>query len=365
MSPVPSERWSAHYADGAGFRRLGATERALLTRYAPAPEAGRALDVGCGTGELARFLAGSGYRVDAVDFAPAALERGADDHQGTEGVRYHPHDIERDDPEQLPHQAYDLIVLRLCVAFLGDRTRVLNRLRERVRPGGVLCVITPVAEAVPEQRRGIALDEAEIEMLGAGWTSADRHDVDDLAVVLLSGPAPARVTHTDRGRPSPHALTGAGAVVTDARGRVLLGLSVSGIWELPGGKNAAGEDFRDAAVRELEEETGLVADASGARSAALLMDSVHGMPRLTAAVRVAGYTGEPTVTEPHLIRRWEWHEVADLPTLGRPLFTPSAHIIDTFWPGLLPDLPPVLRYPIAADGDHGGSETGEGAMGPG
>ncbi|MEU1295766.1 hypothetical protein ABZ439_25430 [Streptomyces sp. NPDC005840] len=172
MSPVPSERWSAHYADGAGFRRLGATERALLTRYAPAPEAGRALDVGCGTGELARFLAGSGYRVDPP-----------------------------------------------------------RRGRPRRRPA--------------ERSR-------------------------------------ARAGHPHRPGPP-----------------------------------------------------------------------------------VAGYTGEPTVTEPHLIRRWEWHEVADLPTLGRPLFTPSAHIIDTFWPGLLPDLPPVLRYPIAADGDHGGSETGEGVMGPG
>ena len=68
----------------------------------------------------------------------------------------------------------------------------------------------------------------------------------------------------------------------------------------------------------------------------------------TAAVRVTAHTGEVTVTEPRLIRRWEWHEVTDLPVLAQPLFTPSAHVIDTVWPGLLPGLPPIERYPLAS-----------------
>ncbi|MFC3349304.1 NUDIX domain-containing protein [Streptomyces echinoruber] len=50
---------------------------------------------------------------------------------------------------------------------------------------------------------------------------------------------------------------------------------------MPGGKNDAGEDFLDTAVRELEEETGLKADRTDARLLALLMDYVHGVPRLT------------------------------------------------------------------------------------
>ncbi|MFJ8085551.1 bifunctional class I SAM-dependent methyltransferase/NUDIX hydrolase [Streptomyces sp. NPDC096205] len=349
MEHITPDEWHAHYTDGTTFSPLGDTEAQVLAEHVAVPAGGLALDVGCGLGELARHLASVGYGVDAVDFAPAALDLARQNGEGVPGVRYQCFDIERDRLEDLPHPAYDLITFRLSWAFVHDRTRLLARLRERLRPGGTLCVITPLAGAVPEGRRHIALDEGELGLLGTGWGVVEQYDAEGLAIVLLRDPVPAEGGYADKGRPSPHALTGAGVVVTDPRGRVLLGWSVRGVWELPGGKNSADEDFREAAVRELEEETGLKADPGDARLLALLMDSVHGMPRLTAAVHVTAYTGEPAVAEPHLIHRWEWHDPADLPALPQPLFTPSAHVIDMVWPGLLPDLPPVHRYPVAPE----------------
>ncbi|MGY1495228.1 hypothetical protein ACW4TU_01045 [Streptomyces sp. QTS52] len=79
-------------------------------------------------------------------------------------------------------------------------------------------------------------------------------------------------------------------------------------------------------------------------------DPTHEMPPLTTAVRIASYTRAPVVAERRLIRRWEWHEVADLPAPAQQLFTSSAHVLYTVRPGLLRAPPPVHRYPVTPAG---------------
>lgn len=65
--------WDRGYADGRRYRPLSDDERSLLATHAPPPAGGRALDVGCGTGELAAHLSTLGYAVDAVDWSKTAL----------------------------------------------------------------------------------------------------------------------------------------------------------------------------------------------------------------------------------------------------------------------------------------------------
>ncbi|MFF1869778.1 class I SAM-dependent methyltransferase [Streptomyces sp. CB03911] len=192
MGNVPQEIWEQHYTDGLDFAPLGADELTLLAEHVAAPEGGgRALEVGCGTGELAAHLAATGYTVDALDLAGAALVRARARHQG-DGVRWLRLDIEHDDPADLDAAGYDLITLRLVLAFIGDRTRVLRTLGERLRPGGAVVLTTPQAERTPADRRGIALDEDELTLLTAGWASVRRLEAGDLAVLVLRGPATAQ-----------------------------------------------------------------------------------------------------------------------------------------------------------------------------
>ncbi|GAB2735305.1 methyltransferase, FxLD system [Kitasatospora kifunensis] len=342
------EDWEQHYADGRGFRPLGDCERALLAEHTPAPEGGgRALDVGCGTGELAAHLVGLGYTVDAVDFAASAVERAQAEHGHIEGVRWLRLDIERDDPEQLSEDGYDLITLRLMYPFLGDRTRVLHALGERLRPGGTLAVITPVVEHTPADKRDIALDEDEISLLSAGWEEAQRLAADDLAVLVLRGPCHTDTKAVEKRPPTGHALTGAVAVVTDDSGRVLLGRSRRGMWELPAGKTSGSEGFEEAAVRELAEETGLTATTADATVVTMLTDDSHGVPRLTAVIRISAWTGSLANPEEQLFDRWEWHNLHALACLGD-VFAPAAQALNAIWPGVIPDLPTIHSYPTAA-----------------
>ena len=60
----------------------------------------------------------------------------------------------------------------------------------------------------------------------------------------------------------------AGGMVVDAEGHVL-SIQRNGRWDLPKGKVEAGETLAEAALREVEEETGIKATIDGPRVAAL------------------------------------------------------------------------------------------------
>ncbi|MFE3558740.1 methyltransferase, FxLD system [Streptomyces sp. NPDC059193] len=339
--------WSEHYSGGQSFRSLGEEEKALLAQHVPAPVGGgRAFDVGCGTGGLAVHLASIGYTVDAVDFAAGAIDRARQDHADIKNVRWSHLDIENDDPAELAPDGYDLITLRLVTAFLKNRTATLHGLGERLRPGGTLVIITPTAEHTPPDRRNIALDETEIAELTGGWEQADRTDTEGLAVLVLRGACHTDTRAVEKGQPTGHALTGAVAVVNDSFGRVLLGRSQRGMWELPAGKTSGNEGFAEAAVRELEEETGLRAAVSDAHVVTMLADDSHGVPRLTAVVRVRAVSGTLSNPEEQLFDRWEWFAPHALACLGH-VFAPAAAALDAVWPGIIPEPPAVHAYPLA------------------
>jgi protein-L-isoaspartate(D-aspartate) O-methyltransferase len=182
---ISRTEWSEHYNGGQSFRRLGDEEKGLIVEHAPAPEGGRVLDAGCGTGELAIYLASLGYTVDAADFAEGALERAHAEHPGEDGVRWLCLDVEHDDPTDLAEDGDDLVVMRLAIAFIRDRSRVPRRLATRLREDGTLVVITPLAEKTSPERRRIALDDSELEALTDGFEHAARFDAHGLAVLML------------------------------------------------------------------------------------------------------------------------------------------------------------------------------------
>ncbi|MGW6208948.1 bifunctional class I SAM-dependent methyltransferase/NUDIX hydrolase [Streptomyces sp. NPDC055089] len=350
MKHVPKKRWQEHYDEGKGFRFLSEAERALLAEHVPAPAGGRALDAGCGTGELAVALASMGYSVDAVDFTEGALVRARAEHAKVREVRWLCVDVETDelpDPPAGQAPGYDLVTMRLSAAFIQNRSAVLRSLAAQLRTGGALVVITPVVDHTPPERRHIALNEDELGQLADGFEDSARFDVEGLAVVVLRGPG-GSFTAVEKGRPAPQAVAGAVAVLTDASGRVLMGRSAKGMWELPGGRIEEQESAPGAAVRELAEETGLTARQEHAHVITVLHDDRLDLRRITPVVRITEWEGDLKVLEPDKFTRWEWHPLHTLATLGS-IFMPAAQALNAVWPGVLPGLPPIHSYTCAPD----------------
>ncbi|MFG2569265.1 methyltransferase, FxLD system [Streptomyces sp. NPDC048567] len=90
-----------------------------------------------------------------------------------------------------------------------------------------------------------------------------------------------------------------------------------------------------------------MADPAEAYVVTMLVDDSHGVPRLTAVVRVTAWSGTVGNPERGKFVRWEFADLHALSRIGD-VFTPAAQALDAVWPGVVPDLPPVASYPLAA-----------------
>jgi SAM-dependent methyltransferase len=156
---------------------------------------GRALDVGCGEGADARWLAGRGWRVTAVDISRVALGRAATttDTGLAEGVTWVCADLTTTPP---PRGAFDLVSAQYFPRPQQPGDTALRGLLDAVAPGGTLLVVGhDLADLPPGQEHG--------------FDACDCHRPEEIAGLLDHGwailanetrpritPAPAGTHHT-------------------------------------------------------------------------------------------------------------------------------------------------------------------------
>jgi SAM-dependent methyltransferase len=138
-TPDAKEHWEQHYGerDRIWSGRVNTRLAEVVSTLTP----GHALDLGCGEGGDACWLAENGWTVVAVDISDTALQRAAAeaDARGlTERIDFAQHDLS----ESFPEGTFDLISAQFLHSMIPfDRPRVLEQAASAVRPGGVLLIV--------------------------------------------------------------------------------------------------------------------------------------------------------------------------------------------------------------------------------
>ncbi|MFM8954133.1 MAG: class I SAM-dependent methyltransferase [Planctomycetaceae bacterium] len=107
----------------------------------------RLLDVGCGTGLLARRLHAAGFAVTGVDINPDAVRAAHDLAPAVDSpersLRFHTADFASEHPPCIAGEPFDVVVCQLVLSIIGDagnRRNLLRHVRDNLRQGGWLYV---------------------------------------------------------------------------------------------------------------------------------------------------------------------------------------------------------------------------------
>ena len=132
-------RWPDKYTpDGRLAGRLAQLADAVRDRVGDDVDL---LDLGCGSGELARHLAAAGYRMTGCDIAPEMLRQAqaADQAHAVNWVLLEP----RWGALPFPPDGLDVVIAASVLEYVPDPSAVLRECARVLRPGGTLMCTVP------------------------------------------------------------------------------------------------------------------------------------------------------------------------------------------------------------------------------
>ena len=183
--PVPTveEHWERHY--GQRERVWSGRVNAQLASIAEALPAGRALDLGCGEGGDAVWLAEHGWDVTAVDVSETALGR-AHEEASRRGVADRIAVQRCDLSDGFPTGTYDLVSAQFLHSPVRlERPRILRDAADAVAPGGHLVIVDhaampPWATKAQHDHQFDTADEvlAQLDLPAAQWDRVRVETVD-------------------------------------------------------------------------------------------------------------------------------------------------------------------------------------------
>lgn len=176
-TPTPQtaqEQWDELYLEA--HQRWSGDPNRLLVENVDGLTPGTALELGCGEGADAVWLARQGWQVTGVDVSPVALRRAARhaaDAGMQERITWAAHDL----TETFPSGSFDLV----CAQYLhsrheqpAEREPILRAAAAAVAPGGCLLIIGHAGFPDGGAHHGADLPSTEqtlgaLALDGAGW----------------------------------------------------------------------------------------------------------------------------------------------------------------------------------------------------
>jgi SAM-dependent methyltransferase len=149
-------RWDEKYRSGYG---TGGTAEPLLVDAVAGLRPGRALDLACGLGRNALYLAERGWHVTALDYSAVAID-------SLRGPSIDARVVDLEDPAfQLPDSQYDLIV---DVLYL--KRSLFSQIRTALKPGGMFVGVMAMFDDDAPMNADYLCAPDELRMAFSDWT---------------------------------------------------------------------------------------------------------------------------------------------------------------------------------------------------
>lgn len=168
--------WNKTYNSGSEYTYITDENIEKILSYLPPEQGSVAVDLGSGTGQLARELQARGFSVTGLDLSYEAVKK-ARNQSDPMDVHYEVADFETDfSPKFGPA---DLVTTKFVYAFIHDRQRFLRNVKSLLKPGGIFALINPLKTAAPDHKKHIALETEQIASeLSDGFEPLDYY-IDD------------------------------------------------------------------------------------------------------------------------------------------------------------------------------------------
>lgn len=158
---MKSTDWDLQYKNDRDYAWLSTSKLTHVLNQIGAPKSSRALDIGCGTGQLCRDLAHRGFIVKGLDYSDTAIYQAR---QSTilpaDTIHFDVCDIEKD--EIHAEDKFDVIFCKYVFAFIASKEIFLQKIASLKTNTGVFVVISPDLTSLPDAKRHISMDHQDI-----------------------------------------------------------------------------------------------------------------------------------------------------------------------------------------------------------